>query len=121
MTYYETIMAIGAIKKNFEKEIEKKLKLTKVQSPLFVKRESGLQDDLSGVEKAVTFDKDDEQFEIVHSLAKWKRSALGKYGFPVYTGLYTDMKAIRKDEIVDATHSLYVEQWDWEQIGRAHV
>ena len=116
MTYYETIMAIGAIKKDFEKEIEKKLKLTKVQSPLFVKRESGLQDDLSGVEKAVTFDKDDEQFEIVHSLAKWKRSALGKYGFPVYTGLYTDMKAIRKDEIVDATHSLYVEQWDWEQV-----
>ena len=116
MTYYETIMAIGAIKKDFEKEIEKKLKLTKVQSPLFVKRESGLQDDLSGVEKAVTFDKDDEQFEIVHSLAKWKRSALGKYEFPVYTGLYTDMKAIRKDEIVDATHSLYVEQWDWEQV-----
>lgn len=116
MTYYETIMAICAIKKDFEKEIEKKLKLTKVQSPLFVKRESGLQDDLSGVEKAVTFDKDDEQFEIVHSLAKWKRSALGKYGFPVYTGLYTDMKAIRKDEIVDATHSLYVEQWDWEQV-----
>lgn len=72
-------MAIGAMKKDFEKEIEKKLKLTKVQSPLFVKRESGLQDDLSGVEKAVTFDKDDEQFEIVHSLTNWKRCALGKY------------------------------------------
>ena len=60
--------------------------------------------------------KDDEKFEVVHSLAKWKREALGRYGFPIYTGLYTDMKAIRKDEDVDATHSLYVEQWDWEKV-----
>lgn len=116
MTYYETIMAISAIKKQFEKEFEKKLKLTKVQSPLFVKRASGLQDDLSGTEKAVTFEKNEEEFEIVHSLAKWKRQALGKYEFPQHTGLYTDMKAIRKEEEVDATHSLYVEQWDWEQV-----
>jgi len=77
---------------------------------------AGLQDELSGKEEAVSFIKDDEKFEIVHSLAKWKREALGKYEFPVHTGLYTDMKAIRKDEEVDATHSLYVEQWDWEKV-----
>ena len=116
LSYLETIKMIDEIKKTFESQIEKRLGLTKVGSPLFVKRSSGLQDDLSGKEKAVGFTKEDEQFEIVHSLAKWKREALGKYEFPIHTGLYTDMKAIRKDEVVDATHSLYVEQWDWEKI-----
>jgi aspartate--ammonia ligase len=87
-----------------------------VGCPLFVKKSSGLQDDLSGVEKAVGFSKGDETFEIVHSLAKWKREALGKYQFATHTGLYTDMKAIRKDEKVDDIHSLYVEQWDWEKV-----
>lgn len=116
LSYLETIKMIDEIKKTFESQIEKRLGLTKVGSPLFVKKSSGLQDDLSGKEKAVGFTKEDEEFEIVHSLAKWKREALGKYDFPVHTGLYTDMKAIRKDEEVDATHSLYVEQWDWEKV-----
>ena len=116
LSYLETIKMIDEIKKTFESQIEKRLGLTKVGSPLFVKKSSGLQDDLTGKEKAVGFTKDEEKFEIVHSLAKWKREALGKYEFPIYTGLYTDMKAIRKDEEVDATHSLYVEQWDWEKV-----
>ena len=88
----------------------------KVQSPIFVKTSTGLQDKLTGTEKAVSFTKDSEKFEVVHSLAKWKRSALGKYKIPLQQGIYTDMKAIRKDEIVDDIHSLYVEQWDWEKV-----
>ena len=116
LTYLEKIIMIGEIKKYFESQLEKRLELIKVQAPLFVKTSSGLQDDLSGVEKSVSFTKDDEKFEIVHSLAKWKREALGKYGFPLYKGLYTDMKAIRKDETVDEIHSLFVEQWDWEKV-----
>ena len=117
LSYLETIKMISEVKKIFESQLEKRLGLTKVGSPLFVKKSSGLQDDLSGKEEAVGFDKDDERFEIVHSLAKWKREALGKYEFPAHTGLYTDMKAIRKHEIVDAIHSLYVEQWDWEKVS----
>lgn len=116
LSYLEIIKMIDEIKKIFESQIEKRLGLTKVGCPLFVKKSSGLQDDLSGKEKAVGFTKEAEEFEIVHSLAKWKREVLGKYDFPVYTGLYTDMKAIRKEEVVDATHSLYVEQWDWEKV-----
>ena len=116
LSYLETIKMISEIKKIFESQIEKRLGLTKVGSPLFVKKSSGLQDDLSGKEEAVGFIKEEEKFEIVHSLAKWKREALGKYEFPMHTGLYTDMKAIRKDEEVDAIHSLYVEQWDWEKV-----
>ena len=114
--YLETLKMIDEIKRIFESQIEKRLGLTKVGSPLFVKKSSGLQDYLSGKEEAIEFFKEDEKFEIVHSLAKWKREALGKYAFPIHTGLYTDMKAIRKDEEVDATHSLYVEQWDWEKV-----
>ena len=116
LNYLETIKAINEIKKYFEKQLEARLSLTKVQSPLFVKTDSGLQDTLTGVEKGVSFIKNKEKFEIVHSLAKWKRYALGKYEFPIYTGLYTDMKAIRKDEVVDDIHSLFVEQWDWEKV-----
>ena len=116
LSYLETIKMISEIKKTFESQIEKRLGLTKVGSPLFVKKSSGLQDDLTGKEEAVGFTKGEERFEIVHSLAKWKREALGKYEFPVHTGLYTDMKAIRKDEEVDQIHSLYVEQWDWEKV-----
>lgn len=116
LSYLETIKAIYEIKKFFEKQLESRLSLTKVQSPLFVKSDSGLQDALSGVEKAISFTKGGEQFEIVHSLAKWKRDALGRYEFPIHTGLYTDMKAIRKDEFVDDVHSLFVEQWDWEKV-----
>lgn len=116
LTYLETITMIAETKKYFESQLETRLSLTKVPSPLFVKTSSGLQDGLTGVEKAVGFTKGKERFEIVHSLAKWKREALGKYQFPLHKGLYTDMKAIRKDEIVDEVHSLYVEQWDWEKV-----
>ena len=116
LSYFETLILIDEIKKIFEEELEKELDLIKVQSPLFVKTSSGLQDGLSGVEKAVGFTKEGEEFEIVHSLAKWKRDSLGKYGFPMHKGLYTDMKAIRKDETVDSLHSMYVEQWDWEKV-----
>ena len=116
LDYFETIKAIDEIKKHFERQLEVRLSLIKVQSPLFVKSDSGLQDDLTGVEKAVSFRKDKEKFEIVQSLAKWKRDALGRYGFPVHTGLYTDMKAIRKDESIDDIHSMFVEQWDWEKV-----
>lgn len=116
LTYLETITMIAETKKYFESQLEKRLSLIKVPSPLFVKTSSGLQDDLTGTEKAVSFTKGKEHFEIVHSLAKWKREALGKYKFPIYTGLYTDMKAIRKHEEVDEIHSLFVEQWDWEKI-----
>ena len=116
LSYLETIKMIDEIKKIFESQLEKRLGLIKVGCPLFVKKSSGLQDDLSGKEKAVSFMKGKEKFEIVHSLAKWKREALGKYDFPVHAGIYTDMKAIRKDEEVDEIHSLYVEQWDWEKV-----
>ncbi len=116
LSYLETIKAIDEVKKYFERQLEARLSLTKVQSPLFVKSDSGLQDALTGVEKGVSFTKGKEKFEIVHSLAKWKRDALGRYQFPMYTGLYTDMKAIRKDEIVDDIHSMFVEQWDWEKV-----
>ncbi len=116
ISYLETIKSISEIKKYFEKQLEKRLSLIKVECPLFVTSDSGLQDGLTGVEKGVSFTKDGEKFEIVHSLAKWKRDALGRYGFKMHTGLYTDMKAIRKDEIVDDIHSLFVEQWDWEKV-----
>lgn len=116
LSYLETIKAIDEVKKYFERQLEARLSLTKVQSPLFVKTVSGLQDALTGVEKGVSFKKGSEKFEIVHSLAKWKRDALGRYEFPMHTGLYTDMKAIRKDEKFDDIHSMFVEQWDWEKV-----
>ena len=116
LSYLETIKQIAEIKRHFESQLETRLGLIKVQSPIFLKTSTGLQDQLTGIEKAVKFKKGEEDFEIVHSLAKWKREALGKYSFPMHTGLYTDMKAIRKDETVDEIHSLYVEQWDWEKV-----
>jgi len=116
LSYLETLIAIEDIKKYFEKQLAGRLSLIKVPSPLFVKSDSGLQDALSGTEKAVTFQKDGEKFEIVHSLAKWKRDALGRYSFPLHKGLYTEMRAIRKDEEVDKIHSLFVEQYDWEKV-----
>ena len=116
ISYLETLKAIDECKKHFESQLEVRLGLTKVQSPIFVKTSTGLQDKLTGVEKAVSFKKEDEKFEIVHSLAKWKRVSLGKYKIPMHEGIYTDMKAVRKDEIVDDIHSLYVEQWDWEKV-----
>jgi aspartate--ammonia ligase len=114
----ETEIAIKFIKDTFEKELAKALKLTRVSAPLFVQPESGLNDNLNGYERAVRFDvltlKKD--VEIVQSLAKWKRMALAKYGFKEGSGLYTDMNAIRRDEDLDAIHSVYVDQWDWEKI-----
>ena len=109
---------IKLIKDKFERKLAKALELTRVSAPLFVTRESGLQDDLSGVERRVSFDilKDGKELEIVQSLAKWKRMALKKYDFPVHKGLYTDMTAIRRDDKVDETHSIYVDQWDWEKV-----
>ena len=118
MSYLEKLRAISEVKQVFETSLEKELSLIKVGAPLFVRSDSGLQDDLNWVEKSVCFEKEGERFEIVHSLAKWKRMALWKYGFPVWTGLYTEMKAIRKDEIVDSLHSMYVEQYDWEKVIR---
>lgn len=118
LTILEKQKYIKLIKDKFERKLAKELKLTRVSAPLFVTKESGLQDDLSGVERKVSFDilKDGKELEIVQSLAKWKRMALKKYDFPVHKGLYTDMTAIRRDDKVDETHSIYVDQWDWEKI-----
>ena len=109
---------IKLIKDVFELKLARGLALTRVSAPLLVTKESGLQDDLSGVERKVAFDikKDGAELEIVQSLAKWKRMAAGKYGLPVHTGLYTDMTAIRRDDKMDETHSIYVDQWDWEKV-----
>lgn len=109
---------IKIIKDKFERELAKALDLTRVSAPLVVTKESGLQDDLSGVERKVCFDvlKDGKEIEIVQSLAKWKRFALKKYMFPMHKGLYTDMTAIRRDDLMDETHSIYVDQWDWEKV-----
>ena len=109
---------IKIIKDKFERELAKELDLTRVSAPLLVTQKSGLQDDLSGVERKVCFDvlKDGEQVEIVQSLAKWKRFALKKYGIKLHQGLYTDMTAIRRDDKMDQTHSIYVDQWDWEKV-----
>jgi aspartate--ammonia ligase len=114
----QTEIAIKFIKDTFEKELAKALKLTRVSAPLFVCPETGLNDNLNGYERAVRFDVADigKDVEIVQSLAKWKRMALAKYGFEAETGLYTDMNAIRRDETLDAIHSVYVDQWDWEKI-----
>ncbi len=115
----ETEVAIKRIKDFFETALAKELNLTRVSAPLFVQPESGLNDNLNGVERPVTFDVrslDGSSCEIVHSLAKWKRMALGRYGFHIGEGLYTDMNAIRRDEDVDNLHSIYVDQWDWELV-----
>lgn len=109
---------IKLIKDKFETELAKQLDLVRVSAPLVVTKESGLQDDLSGVERKVSFDiaKDGKTLEIVQSLAKWKRFALKKYGFLPHKGLYTDMTAIRRDDKMDEVHSIYVDQWDWEKV-----
>ena len=118
LSLIETEVAIKFIKDRFEKELAKALELTRVSAPLFVFPETGLNDNLNGYERAVKFDvlTLGKEVEIVQSLAKWKRMALAKYGFKPDTGLYTDMNAIRRDEILDEMHSVYVDQWDWEKI-----
>jgi aspartate--ammonia ligase len=115
----ETEIAIKKIKDFFENELARNLNLTRVSAPLFVKPETGLNDNLNGVERPVQFgirEQNDAICEIIHSLAKWKRMALKRYGFCEGEGLYTDMNAIRRDEDTDNLHSIYVDQWDWEKI-----
>lgn len=115
---YETQRAISYIKSTFQNEFSNELNLKRVSAPLFVTEDSGLNDNLSGVERPVGFDVPavGQNAQIVHSLAKWKRLALKKYNFNVGNGLYTDMNAIRRDEELDNLHSIYVDQWDWEKI-----
>ena len=113
----QTEVAIKKVKDFFERDLAIGLNLTRVSAPLFVSRESGLNDNLNGTERPVSFDTlEGKELEIVHSLAKWKRVALKDYGFGVGEGLYTDMIAIRRDEEPDNIHSMYVDQWDWEKI-----
>ena len=114
----ETQKAIKTVKDFFQKELTKQLNLTRVSAPRFVTPESGLNDNLNGVERPVSFDVQETggQAEIVQSLAKWKRFALKQYGFGPGEGLYTDMNAIRRDEETDNIHSIYVDQWDWEKV-----
>lgn len=115
----KTQKAIKEIKDFFQNSLAYALNLSRVSAPLFVKRSSGLNDNLSGIERPVSFDtleEHDSELEIVQSLAKWKRLALLKYDFEPNTGLYADMNAIRRDEVCDNTHSYYVDQWDWEKV-----
>ena len=115
---YRTQRAISFIKQTFQDTLARALNLKRVSAPLFVTEASGLNDNLNGTERPVSFDIPDagETGQVVHSLAKWKRLALKEYGFYVGYGLYTDMNAIRRDEELDNIHSIYVDQWDWEKV-----
>ena len=117
LNLYDTQKAIGLLKRVFEDTLCGSLHLRRVSAPLFVEASSGLNDDLNGVERPVSFDipAAGREAQVVHSLAKWKRMALYHYHFPVGEGLVTDMNAIRRDEIPDNLHSIYVDQWDWER------
>ncbi|TFJ72125.1 aspartate--ammonia ligase [Carnobacterium maltaromaticum] len=118
LNVYDTQTAIGFIKRCFEEALTGSLKLKRVSAPLFVHQQSGLNDNLSGVERPVQFDVPSlkNNGEVVHSLAKWKRVALKQYDFHAGNGLYADMNAIRRDEVLDNLHSIYVDQWDWERV-----
>ncbi len=117
LTLRQTQIAIKKVKDFFQQNLAVELNLTRVSAPLFVSNQSGLNDNLNGVERPVNFDlRSGENLEIVHSLAKWKRMALKNYKFAMHEGLYTDMNAIRRDEDVDNLHSMFVDQWDWEKI-----
>ncbi len=119
LTLYDTQVAIKTVKDFFQQTLAEQLYLLRVSAPLFVTPESGLNDNLNGVERPVTFgikEQEERPVEIVHSLAKWKRNALKQYGFHIGEGLYTDMTAVRRDEDTDNIHSIYVDQWDWEKI-----
>ena len=115
---YDTQKAISFIKSTFQEKLAEALHLKRVSAPLFVTAASGLNDNLSGKERPVSFDVPaiGESVQVVHSLAKWKRMALKQYRFYVGNGLYTDMNAIRRDEDLDNIHSIYVDQWDWERV-----
>ena len=115
----ETEIAIKVAKDCFERELAKALDLTRISAPMFVRKSAGINDNLNGVERPVAFEMlemPDTTLEIVHSLAKWKRIALKQYGVEAGKGIYTDMNAIRRDEDLDNTHSIYVDQWDWEKV-----
>ena len=115
----QTQEAIKYIRDTFQKEFGKEMNLERISAPLFVEKSSGLNDNLNGVERPVSFDMaaiPGETIEVVHSLAKWKRMALHQYGFQPGEGLYTNMNAIRRDEELDNLHSCYVDQWDWEKV-----
>ena len=118
MDLYRTQKAISFIKQTFQTRLAEGLRLKRVSAPLFVTEASGLNDNLNGTERPVSFDVPavGESAEVVHSLAKWKRLALHEYHFYVGNGLYTDMNAIRRDEELDNIHSIYVDQWDWERV-----
>lgn len=118
LSVYETQKAIDYIKRTFQMNLAIELNLRRVSAPLFVRENSGLNDNLNGVERPVKFDVPAvrEYAEVVHSLAKWKRLALKRYDFFVGKGIYTDMNAIRRDEEIDNIHSVYVDQWDWEKV-----
>ena len=115
---YDTQKAISILRSKFEELLSKRLNLMRVSAPLFVESGSGINDDLNGVERPVSFDipNANKEGQVVHSLAKWKRLALYRYGFRPGKGLFTDMNAIRRDELMDNTHSIYVDQWDWEKV-----
>ena len=117
----QTELGIKVIKEFFQQNLSSELRLRRVTAPLFVLKGKGINDDLNGVERAVTFpikDLGDAKAEIVHSLAKWKRLTLADYHIEEGYGIYTDMNAIRSDEELDNLHSLYVDQWDWERVMR---
>ncbi len=118
LSLYETQKAISLLKRLFEDRLAGALRLHRVSAPLFVSASSGLNDDLNGVERPVSFEINgvEDTAQVVHSLAKWKRLALKRYQFQPGEGLYTDMNAIRRDEELDNLHSAYVDQWDWEKI-----
>ena len=118
LNLYDTQKAIGLLKRLFEDTLGGALHLRRVSAPLFVEASSGLNDDLNGIERPVSFDipSVEGEAQVVHSLAKWKRLALYRYQFSVGEGLYTNMNAIRRDEVLDNLHSVYVDQWDWEKV-----
>lgn len=118
LSLYQTQSAISLIKRVFQDSLARALNLKRVSAPLFVEPSSGLNDDLNGVERPVSFDIPAAQAEgqVVHSLAKWKRMALYRYDILPGKGIYTDMNAIRRDEELDNLHSIYVDQWDWEKV-----
>ncbi len=119
LSVQETERAIKYVKDTFEHTFADAMRLLRISAPLFVSTDSGLNDNLNGVERPVSFEiknMEGKNIEIVHSLAKWKRQALKMYGFSMHEGLYTDMNAIRRDEDADNLHSIYVDQWDWEKV-----
>jgi len=119
LNLHDTQIAIKTVKDFFQTLLAERLNLSRVSAPIFVDPDSGMNDNLNGIERPVSFgikEQDEKPAEIVHSLAKWKRYALKKYGFSIGEGLYTDMNAIRRDEDTDNIHSIFVDQWDWEKI-----